>query len=108
MTGDWEREEEQGGLTEIGLVSPITWSIQAPELGGEHRVQILPCSVQESTPHTYTGFHSTPLPSSPPGNHTPLPEPHLAGDCVPLSHALDEGQELLLGPEQMEEEALTI
>lgn len=52
-------------------------------------------------------FHRTPLPSSPPqGDHTLLPEPHLAGNCAPLSHVLDEGQELLLSPEQMEEERL--
>lgn len=51
--------------------------------------------------------HSTPLPSSPPrGDLTPLPEPHLAGSCAPLSHVLEESQELLLSPEQTEEERL--
>lgn len=108
MTGDWESEEEQGGLS--GLVSPITWSIpracRPPGLGGEHRVQILPCSARWSTPHTYTGFHSTHSLPAHPGNHTLLPEPHLAGDCAPLSHILDECQELLLSPEQTEEERL--
>ena len=32
--------------------------------------------------------------------------PDLAGDCAPLSHVLDEGQKLLLSPEQMKEERL--
>lgn len=38
--------------------------------------------------------------------HTLPPEPHLAGSRAPLSHVLDEGQELLLSPGQMEEKKL--
>lgn len=40
------------------------------------------------------------------GGYTLPPEPHLAGNRAPLSHVLDEGQELLLSPGQVEEKKL--
>lgn len=98
VTGDWKSEKALGVSLRSGLqVHRAWWGTQGPDSARLSSVS--------HTPHT--GFHRTPLPSSPPqGDYTPLPEPHLSGDCAPLSHVLDEGQELLLSPEQMKEERL--
>lgn len=80
----------------------FTWPLRAWWVP---RVQKLPRSAQWSThPHRIPRH---PLPSSPWGGGYALPpEPHLAGNCAPLSHVLDEGQELLLSPGQVEEKKL--
>lgn len=61
MTGDWEGEEEQGASLRSGLQAHRAWwGTQGPDTALLSSVVHPP-----TTTTTYTGFHSTLLPSSP-------------------------------------------